>query len=315
MAILLHEYDPSAISPLNLVANEPHNLLNATLLIIVADAGLFYTKSMIVQKVSTGAILTLGVDYDFQGIDADITALTGFECACAVSFKDSTLSGQVTLTYQAVGGQEGEISSFIKELRDAIAALDLSAATWNEVKNKPAHYPPASHTHNVLTDLTGLNAIRNVLQRIFVNLTDSRIPVLSGINLNARIDRLLALLARLRADLNTIAAMVKRELVQTNVITETASSQLTSAIAGSSILFNATVVSSFELPDLATFEGDTRIDILNIGPAAIVLAPYSENYLMVSNVGVLLLNIGVNDTLTLVSKGNTWYKFSGTAHT
>jgi len=210
MAIFIHRFDPTAASANNLVVEEAHNLVNATALVLVANDGLFYTKSLVVKKVLTNTILAAGVDYNFQGFDAEITALTGYECACAIAFNDPTISGAITLSYQAVGGKEGEISSFIAELRDRIAALNLTNATWSQVKNKPATYPPEPHTHNTLTDLTGLEAVRAVLSKIQIALTDARIPTLSGGSLSNKVDRLLAILTVQRKDINSIASTVAR---------------------------------------------------------------------------------------------------------
>ena len=207
MAILLHKFDPSATAVSNLIANEIHTLSNATALIIVAQAGLFYSKSLIVQKIATGAIMHVGVDYEFQGMDVEVTAITGYQCVLAITFLDPAISGQVALTYQAVGGKEGETSSFINELKEAIQQRNTAQAEWEQVQNKPQTYPALPHTHNVITDLTGLAAMREVLANIQNALVSSRIPTLSGQVLSDRLDRLLAIIAGIRKDLNSYAGI------------------------------------------------------------------------------------------------------------
>lgn len=207
MTELIHELDYSSTNPNNLVVEESHTLENATALIIVADTGLFYTKSLVIRKVATNTILTLNVDYTFEGFDAFITARTGYECACAIAFIDPTISGQVTLTYQAVGGIEGELSSLIRELRDKIAEL-ASTATWAAVINKPETYPPAPHTHNILTDLTGLAALRDALFELKSAISDSRVATLSNRALSDKLTRMLGLLTIQRQDINNISSNI-----------------------------------------------------------------------------------------------------------
>lgn len=206
----IHTYDPTGNAVTNLVVEEEHDLTNATAMILVAEGGLFYTNSMIVRVIATNAILTLGTDYGFEGFDAEITALSGMECACAVYFKDETLSGLVTLTYQAVGGMEGEAGAFIAQLRDKISLINIRAITWADIIDKPATYPPAPHPHNLLTDMSGLNTLSTIMRSIYTALVDSRLPELSGLNLSDRLDKMLALLTNQRNDLNSILSYVNR---------------------------------------------------------------------------------------------------------
>ena len=201
-----YEFDSTASSPNNLVINEVHALSNATALTIIAENGLFYTNSLIVANTNNPNVpYVAGVDYSFQGFDPFITAKTGFECASAISFNNSSISGSITMQYQAVGGLEGSTSGLVVQLQNAIAALGTQTHTWAQVQNKPTAYPPLPHPHNLLTDLTGLNALTNVLGRIEYNLSSARLPSLSSNSLEAQINRLLALLTIQRQDINTLS--------------------------------------------------------------------------------------------------------------
>ena len=201
-----YEFDRTASSPNNLVVNEVHVISNATALTIVAENGLFYTSTLIVANVSNPNVpYVAGIDYSFQGFDPFITADTGYECASAISFNNTSISGSITMQYQAVGGIEGSNSGLVIQLQNAIAAIGSQTHTWAQVQNKPIAYPPLPHQHNLLTDLTGLNALTNVLCRIEYNLSSARLPSLSSNNLEAQINRLLALLTIQRQDINSIA--------------------------------------------------------------------------------------------------------------
>lgn len=210
MTMHIHTYDPTGHAVTNLVVEEEHDLTNATAMIVVAEGGLFYTDSIIIRVVDTNAILTLGADYGFEGFDAEITALTGIECACAVYFKDETLNGLVALTYQAVGGMEGEAGAFIAQLRDKISLINIRAIIWADIINKPETYPPEPHPHNILTDMSGLNTLSTIMRSIYTALIDSRLPEVSGFNLSDRLDKMLALLTNQRNDLNSILSYVNK---------------------------------------------------------------------------------------------------------
>ena len=206
--ILLHKFDRTTIAHSNLVVNEPHKLSYATARVILAKSGLFYTKSLIVTLVSNGVPLTLDIDYKLEGFDVEVTAVTGFECTCAIVFINPTINGIVNLTYQAVGGKEGEMSSLLEQLRINIGLLNLQPATWGNVINKPAGFPPLPHVHNVLTDLSGLQPLKEVMERIYKALESRRPLVLSGTALSQRIDRMYAVLGDLRKDINLLGTRI-----------------------------------------------------------------------------------------------------------
>lgn len=218
MAIFLHQFDPSATNLSNHVVEEPHLISNATANIAVAGAGLFYTKSMLVRSITNNTVLQLNTDYQFQGFDAEITALTGYETAAAVSLINQELSGEISFTYQAVGGKEGETSSFATELRNKINQLLTAGSSWADILARLQDLPVPQHSHHVLTDLTGLNAVRTALNSIVQALTDARIPVLSKTALDGRIDRLLAIIATQRHDITLLSAKLAALQNQVNLL-------------------------------------------------------------------------------------------------
>lgn len=202
----LRNFDPTSVSTANLVSAEIHTLSVATGLVVVTYGGLYYTKSLVVTQVLTTTVLNPGTDYIFIGFDTNVSAQTGFEVAAAIKIINTAISGNIAVTYQAVGGPEGEVSSFVMQLSDQINGLSQVTADWSDVANRPATYPPVPHTHDFVTDLTGLAALRNVLSKIYVALTDARVPTLSSNALIQKTDRLLALIATQRMDLNNLSA-------------------------------------------------------------------------------------------------------------
>lgn len=201
----LHAYDSLGDSVDNLVINEEHNTANATARCIIADSGLFYTESVIVKRKSNNQPLTLGTDYEFYGFDPVRTFITGKETACSIVLKDDTISGILVLRYQAVGGTDAEKSALVEDLRRRIMGLENGTITWADILDKPLIYPPEPHQHDILTDLQNVSTLSVLANRIVEALTSSRVPVLSAVNVNAKIDRCFQLLGYVRKELNNIA--------------------------------------------------------------------------------------------------------------
>jgi len=214
MNLITFQFDPSASNSNNLVTNESHALTDSTAGILLANAGLFYVKTLIVSVPSTNRILVRDTDYTITGFDSEATALTGYECASAISLSPSIISGTISLQYQAVGGMQGQNSALVKQLRDTVNLLAEQNPTWAEVINKPNFYPALPHVHNPVTDLVGLNALNNVLTKIFESLHNNRIPALGGESLNNKIDRVLTVIASMRHDINILGNVINLNPIQ-----------------------------------------------------------------------------------------------------
>ena len=217
MALYKNKFDPSAIAVSNQVVNEVHTLATINGLVIVANSGLFYTKSLVITKVSTNLDLVRNVDYSIQGFDAEITAMTGYEVAAAIAFTDPSISGDVSISYQAVGGMEGENSALLIEIRERLEEIGRQRAVWHSVINKPATYPPEDHMHNILTDLTGLDSLRNAIEALTTVLTSNRVPELSGTKMDDKVNRLLAVITSFRNDLNTLSLQLATFIINSNL--------------------------------------------------------------------------------------------------
>lgn len=209
MRILLHEFDSTGISQDNLILEELHILSEATALTIVSRYGLFYSNSVVVTNALTNIPLRLNIDYIFEGFDPEITALTNIECHSAIIFLTNTFTN-VLVTYQCVGGAEGENSYLVQELRDKITNITTNVVPYSKVLNKPQRFPAIAHLHEVLTDLTGLESINNNLGKIVDALINVRGPINSALKINDRVDRLLAIITKLRLDINKLALNANR---------------------------------------------------------------------------------------------------------
>lgn len=206
MPSTVYEFDPSKSNPSNLIINEIHNLDQSTARIIVPRYGLYYVSTLIVKLVSTNQTLTAGTSYQYNTLDTDITSLTGYSCAAGIDFIDLNLAGEVSISYQVVGGNEGTNSAIIFDLQEQIAGLTAANISWENVQNKPVYYPPEPHGHSLVTDLSDLDRIRNSMEGLTDALVNNRGHIGSQRKLHDTIERLKALISIQRNDITTLLA-------------------------------------------------------------------------------------------------------------
>jgi hypothetical protein len=202
-----YQFDPTGQANSNLIVDEVHSVPQNGARLIIAREGLFYTREFTVRPASGGPQLVLNQDYHYISMDEEITAQTGLETATGIEFDDPALFGDFIITYHAVGGVEGNSNKLMQDLKAAIELAKNSPVDWNKLINVPAQFPPEWHPHEV-TDLNGLEAVKDALNRLELAIYDSRPLELSGLNLHWQDQRILHLLATFNDRLNGILARV-----------------------------------------------------------------------------------------------------------
>lgn len=143
-----YEFDKSAKSPDNRVANESHVLSDKSVRVLRPNYGHFYghTFSMIDKK--TGNVVP-ATAYYLEDPSETVADLTGFAAYGYVVITDATVSKNVSITYQTVGGKftNADIISLNRKLDQL--ALDSRPVLWKNVLNKPTGYPAAPHVHSI----------------------------------------------------------------------------------------------------------------------------------------------------------------------
>lgn len=143
-----YEFDKSARSPNNRVANESHVLSDKSVRILRPNYGHFYahTFSMIDKK--TGNVVPAR-SYYLEDPSETVADLTGFAAYGYVVITDATVSKNVSISYQTVGGRftNADVVSLNRKLDQL--ALDSRPVLWKNVLNKPTGYPAAPHVHSI----------------------------------------------------------------------------------------------------------------------------------------------------------------------
>nr|DAP57151.1 MAG TPA: structural protein [Caudoviricetes sp.] len=143
-----YEFDKSARSPNNRVANESHVLSDKSVRVLRPNYGHFYahTFSMIDKK--TGNVVPAR-SYYLEDPSETVADLTGFAAYGYVVITDASVSKNVSISYQTVGGRftNADVVSLNRKLEQL--ALDNRPVLWKNVLNKPTGYPAAPHVHSI----------------------------------------------------------------------------------------------------------------------------------------------------------------------
>lgn len=159
-----YPFDGTGINPNNLVEQEPQALAaGRTIRVTGPNYGPFYQQGLIVTD--AGTMLPLTADQYYVGqLQTMPTKQTGLGVFTVIMITDPTVSNNVLLTYQVVGG---EYSASAQAIIDQINALNLDdrPASWPAIIGKPDGFPPSAHLHDA-GDIYGFEYVTEAINRI-----------------------------------------------------------------------------------------------------------------------------------------------------
>jgi hypothetical protein len=168
------DLDITGLNPDNLIVNEPHSLSNRPTRSIATSLGPFFAPSLILRDGSL--TLTRGVDYQIVELHQEATLLYAQEIASVILVINSSVSSDVTATYQALGGYYANNAGPIANLYETVM-MDNRPVDWLNVMNKPLEYPPTLHRH-LLEDVYGFEPVVDYLERIKRAITLGQVNIL-----------------------------------------------------------------------------------------------------------------------------------------
>ena len=141
-------YDPTGILPANLIANEVQSIESTTggkyRYILPKMAPFFAGGLKDVTLVSSGMKLVEGADYILgHSFDAAGT-VTSKQVNGSIIFINGTLTGDVSFSYQILGGVFSQDLSGVL-LQGADFALKGISRRWHDIATKPKTFPPSWH--------------------------------------------------------------------------------------------------------------------------------------------------------------------------
>lgn len=162
-----YELDYTGQSPDNYVYGEVHDISpvhNRPVRAIAPNYGAFYNDSLIVIDHSTGVTLVKDQDYTSVEFYELPSAKTGKEIFSVVLILNQTVSDQVRLNYQTLGG-EYSLSNLAVQNQLNTLDLDNRQVAFLNIQNKPERFNPAHHLHDI-GDVYGFEYITLALDRI-----------------------------------------------------------------------------------------------------------------------------------------------------
>lgn len=156
--------DPTGISPANLVVGEAKTLGNTKIRVFGMLYGPFFTESLVVKDAANGRVLIRDVDYYATEMYQLPTEMYGKEICAIVIITNQTVSANVTVDYQVLGGEFSYSYDAIVQLITKLN-LDNRPVAWGSLIDKPDAFEPAPHLHDA-GDVYGMEYIVVALERV-----------------------------------------------------------------------------------------------------------------------------------------------------
>lgn len=170
MATVSYPYDPTGLSPANLVVNETQVLTainNDPFRYFIPDFAPFYEVNFTATAFNTlGERITLRKDIDFHFSLRYIgaTRANGKSTVGGIVVINKNVQGPVTLSYQTVGGLWAANRNYVIQ---TIAENNYNPrrVAWDQVTNAPDTFPPNDHTQDLDT-FTGFRDLIDAVDRL-----------------------------------------------------------------------------------------------------------------------------------------------------
>lgn len=163
--IITYPLDPTGLSPGNKIPNEPKTLVNRTVRAVAPNYGAFYTESLVVRDVTNNRTLTRGISYQCVELYEVLSQIYLKEICAVILITDPSVSSNITITYQCVGGEYSTSSEAIVSMLHALS-LDDRPADYNLLINLPSEgFQPTLHLHDV-GDVYGFEFLVMGLERL-----------------------------------------------------------------------------------------------------------------------------------------------------
>lgn len=162
--VIRYQLDPSGIDLNNRVENEPHIMIQRQIRSVATSYGAFFAESLLIVDSATQLVLVQDVDYYAAELYEVPTARFGKKICAIVVITNVNVSSNITITYQAVGGDFSTSATAIVQMLDNLN-LDNRPVAWGSIIAKPSEYPPSHHLHDV-GDVYGFEYVVHAIDRV-----------------------------------------------------------------------------------------------------------------------------------------------------
>lgn len=156
--------DSTGVNTSNRVVNEPHTLVNRVVRAFAPSYGAYFTESLIIRDVASGQTLTHS-QYKTVEMYEFPTGRYGKEICGVIMIVDASISNNVEITYQALGGEYSNNSDAIISMINSLD-LDNRPVNWPDLIGKPVDgFEPAAHYHDI-GDVYGFEYLVHAVERL-----------------------------------------------------------------------------------------------------------------------------------------------------
>jgi hypothetical protein len=174
----IYPIDPTGNNPDNLVAAEPQTLDTRRFRVIALNNGAFYGDSVVITDVATGLPLNSTQWYP-SILYPQPSQQFGFPAYAVIVVTDPSVSQNVTVKYQVVGGEYSYSQEAAVTQINALN-LDNRPIAWPNVIDTPSDYPPAPHYQNFDT-LYGMDFLINAIYMLGNAIMVGNAPVIDQV--------------------------------------------------------------------------------------------------------------------------------------
>ncbi|WP_144106743.1 hypothetical protein [Paraburkholderia sp. BCC1886] len=145
--IYRYPLDVTGTAQSNYVTGEEHAIGVAPNRAIAPTYGAFFDESVQIVDLNTLATLNRN-QFQFQNLHTEATSLTGMAVWAIVVIIDPNVSPNVSLTYQALGGEHGMPLAAIANQIQTLST-DARTVAFSNITDKPSTYTPVLHMHAI----------------------------------------------------------------------------------------------------------------------------------------------------------------------
>lgn len=162
--VIRYPLDPTGTSPDNLVDSEPHVLPNRKVRAVALGYGAFFTESIVVRDTANNAVLNKGTQYYPAELYELPSARYGKEICSIIVITDESVSSNISVTYQALGGEfSRNVQAVVQQIEKLM--LDNRPISWPSIIDKPDEFNPAHHLHDI-GDVYGFEYLVHAVNRL-----------------------------------------------------------------------------------------------------------------------------------------------------
>lgn len=167
---IIYQLDSTGTNVNNKVVREPHQLETRRIRAVAPLHAPFFTESVVILDSLTGLVVP-PASYKYFSLQALASAMYGKEICDIILITDPTVSDNIEITYQSLGGEYTRIYDSTVALLNLVNS-DSRPVEWPNIINRPETFNPTLHLHSA-GDPIGFEYLIASLERLRISFMTS----------------------------------------------------------------------------------------------------------------------------------------------